>query len=347
MSLQEALKLLRLELGLTQEDLAKKLNRAFVTVNRWENGKGFPSRNNAKTILSIARSNRASEDCISYLTEVLMPDAKRSYSAVAYGFPDIDREFLFQLADSSNNLLYVIEKGSYQLLYANRKAEKEASRNLFEDESSDEERSLSRQMDKRCFHYFRNRNTPCDFCPLAHIDSSGHKDGVFTLPNTDRKYQVHAKTAEMKGRSVYVVYATDITQEDAERNALYQLTNDVPVGVGVYHVYMDDRIELAFMNDRLFRMIGEERGKEIARAGTSHVCLVHPDDKSRLMVEIKSSIAEKRDAGIDVRIRMREHGYQMVHLDAKMIRRGKERFTYYCLFHELDQGERSIEEAYR
>ncbi len=86
MSLQEALKLLRLELGLTQEDLAKKLNRAFVTVNRWENGKGFPSRNNAKTILSIARSNRASEDCISYLTEVLMPDAKRSYSAVAYGF---------------------------------------------------------------------------------------------------------------------------------------------------------------------------------------------------------------------------------------------------------------------
>ncbi|MDY4611336.1 MAG: helix-turn-helix transcriptional regulator [Sphaerochaetaceae bacterium] len=336
MSLQEALKLLRFELGLTQEDLARKLNRAFVTVNRWENGKGFPSRSNAKTILDIARINHVSADCLAYLNEVLLPDVKRSYPATAYGFPDIDREFLFQLADGSDNLLYVVEAGSYQLLYANRKAEKEAARYLSEIGKITEERNLSKQVDKRCFHYFGNGNVPCEFCPLSKIDSSGCADLVYTLPNTIRKYRVHVKSTDMNGRPVYVVYSTDITQEDAERNALYQLTNDIPAGVGIYHVYMDGRIELAFMNNVLFEMIGEERGKAISRNGSSNICLVHPDDKGLLMAEIKNSIAEKRDVSIDMRIKMSENEYHMVHLDGKMIKKAKERFTYYCLFHEKD-----------
>ena len=50
MSIQEALKILRLELGWTQTDLAEKINKTYITVNRWENGKSFPSRANARDV---------------------------------------------------------------------------------------------------------------------------------------------------------------------------------------------------------------------------------------------------------------------------------------------------------
>ncbi len=336
MSVQGALKLLRLELGLTQEDLAKKLNKAFITVNRWENGKGFPSRANARAILDAARNGHASGECIAYLNEMLLPDFKRSVPAVDYGFPDIDRDFLFQLADGSTNALYVIEAENYRMLYANRQAERNAVRFVSENGISTDERRLMEQSDKRCFHYFGNRTEPCPFCPLAEINDKGFTDVILTIPEKKHKLRVHAKKSEMNGKAVYVMYLTDITQEDAERNALYELTNDIPVGVGVYHVYLDGRIELSFMNNILFNMIGEERGKKHKERNSGTVCLDHPEDKPLLMDEIKNSISEKRDISITIRMNTSENQYEMIHIDAKMIRKDTERFTYYCLMKIAD-----------
>lgn len=334
--MQEALKLLRLELGLTQEDLAKKLNRAYVTVSRWENGKGFPSRSNAKTILEVAQKGNASADCVAYLNEVLLPETKRTLTAKAYGFPDIDRDFLFQLADGSTNALYVIDAETYRLLYANRKAESLAVRYLSESGVCTDKRNLTDRADKRCYHYFGNRNAPCEFCPLEKFRSDAFRDVTVTIPESGRSLRVHAKATEMKGRPVYIIYLSDVTQEDAERNVLYELTNDIPAGIGIYHVYMDDRIELAFMNNVLFNMVGEERGKALMKNGPSKICLVHPKDRPALLAEIKRSVAEKRDVGIALRMRMNGGQYQKLRLNAKMIRRSEERFTYYCVFKKLD-----------
>lgn len=337
MSLQEALKLLRMELGLTQNDLAKKLNKAYVTVNRWENGKGFPSRGNAKTILEIARKGRASKECISYLGEVLQPDAKRVLPATAYGFPDIDRDFLFQLADGSTNAMYVIEAGTYRLLYTNRKAEAQAAKFLSEIGVPTSERKLMEQADKRCFHYFGNQDKPCDFCPLAAMEANGFQDVVIPVPKSGRRLHVHARPAEMQGRAVYAVYLTDVTQEDAERGALYALTDDIPAGVGIYHVYKDGRIELAFMNRAMFEMVGEERGKELMQNGPSKICLIHPKDRQVLMGELKNSIAESRPIDLTLRMKMRGGQYQRVRLEARLLRKGGERETYYCLFHRAEE----------
>jgi len=40
----EQVKVLRLKLGLTQEDFAHRLGVTLCTVNRWENNKSIPSR---------------------------------------------------------------------------------------------------------------------------------------------------------------------------------------------------------------------------------------------------------------------------------------------------------------
>lgn len=44
MSFAENVKLVRAELKLSQEDLARELGVSFATINRWENGSYNPSR---------------------------------------------------------------------------------------------------------------------------------------------------------------------------------------------------------------------------------------------------------------------------------------------------------------
>ena len=44
MSFAEKVKLVRNELKLSQEDLARELGVSFATINRWENGSYNPSR---------------------------------------------------------------------------------------------------------------------------------------------------------------------------------------------------------------------------------------------------------------------------------------------------------------
>ena len=44
MSFKEKVKLVRFELKLSQEDLARELGVSFATINRWENGSYNPSR---------------------------------------------------------------------------------------------------------------------------------------------------------------------------------------------------------------------------------------------------------------------------------------------------------------
>ena len=44
MKINEFIKLIRLRLGITQEQLARDLGISFSTINRWENGRTVPSK---------------------------------------------------------------------------------------------------------------------------------------------------------------------------------------------------------------------------------------------------------------------------------------------------------------
>jgi transcriptional regulator with XRE-family HTH domain len=43
-NLQSMIKEVRVQLGLSQEELAHALGMSFASINRWENGKTFPSK---------------------------------------------------------------------------------------------------------------------------------------------------------------------------------------------------------------------------------------------------------------------------------------------------------------
>ena len=57
MSFAEKVKFVRMELKLSQEDLAHKLGVSFATVNRWENGNYNPSRLAKNTFENFCKTN--------------------------------------------------------------------------------------------------------------------------------------------------------------------------------------------------------------------------------------------------------------------------------------------------
>ncbi|OOM81902.1 antitoxin HipB [Clostridium puniceum] len=67
MELSEALKMIRSELGITQEELAKEVHVSFSTVNRWENNKSIPNPIGRVVLLDFFQKRKAS----SYLIEEL------------------------------------------------------------------------------------------------------------------------------------------------------------------------------------------------------------------------------------------------------------------------------------
>lgn len=48
---------IRAKLNITQQELAKKINVSFATVNRWENGKRIPSKRYLYILNELCKEN--------------------------------------------------------------------------------------------------------------------------------------------------------------------------------------------------------------------------------------------------------------------------------------------------
>ena len=67
MALAGILKMIRKELNLTQELLARDLNISFSTLNRWENSRTVPSRLARMRLLDYCIKNGVSTEIVSEL----------------------------------------------------------------------------------------------------------------------------------------------------------------------------------------------------------------------------------------------------------------------------------------
>lgn len=58
MSFGSVVKHVRMQLGLSQEQLARELNISFSTINRWENGKSLPSQMAKELFYVFCKNNK-------------------------------------------------------------------------------------------------------------------------------------------------------------------------------------------------------------------------------------------------------------------------------------------------
>ncbi len=57
MAFNDAVKSIRKQLGITQEQLAHELNVSFSTINRWENGHRIPKKLTIMCLIEFCRKN--------------------------------------------------------------------------------------------------------------------------------------------------------------------------------------------------------------------------------------------------------------------------------------------------
>ena len=67
MELSEIIKTIRLELGLSQEGLARELHVGFTSVNRWENGRTKPNRIARYALIELCKGKNIELDLIETL----------------------------------------------------------------------------------------------------------------------------------------------------------------------------------------------------------------------------------------------------------------------------------------
>jgi transcriptional regulator with XRE-family HTH domain len=70
MTIDEILKAIRKEMGISQESLARELNVSFAAINRWENNKAKPSRLAMLQIKEFAARNSVSEEIADALERI-------------------------------------------------------------------------------------------------------------------------------------------------------------------------------------------------------------------------------------------------------------------------------------
>lgn len=67
MELSEAIKAIRLELGLSQEGLARELHVGFTSVNRWENGHTKPNQIARHALIELCKNKSMEQQLMSLL----------------------------------------------------------------------------------------------------------------------------------------------------------------------------------------------------------------------------------------------------------------------------------------
>ena len=69
MNFAKAVKEIRIELNISQEQLARELHVSFATVNRWENGKNNPNLLAKKAIYDFCKEKEIDEALITHLLD--------------------------------------------------------------------------------------------------------------------------------------------------------------------------------------------------------------------------------------------------------------------------------------
>lgn len=320
MTLQEAIKMLRVELGLTQTELANKLQINYSTISRWEHGKNFPQREVASKVLEIVRKLNVSSECKSYLEEVLMPSRRRIITADQMGFPELDQELLCQVVDGSTNAVYIVDMETYQLVYVNRMTE-----NMFH-------YSFGVSKENRCYKVLRDKDKPCEDCPFQYIESGNIRERLLQSKDGQTYYGVRGKKLVWNNRTIYISYISDVTKEEQYKAAVYDFTNQLPNGVAVYQVYHDGQVKLLHMNNGFYEMLKTTRKESSIQPGFTQFQAVHPEDRQGLQEEIVEAIKQQRVVKQSFRIQIKTGQYREIILRGKKIKEEQDGIIFYCTF---------------
>ena len=156
-----------------------------------------------------------------------------------------EREQSFSIFDNINEMIYVIDTKTHEILFANKRTKQVFGDNLIA---------------KKCFKVFYNTDEACEFCTNKNILTNKNKPYIWEHynPQTKRNYLITDCLIEWPdGRDVRLGFSLDITKQKLAEIALQksekrfkQLVNLLPIGV--YET--DIQMNFKYANNRCLEM---------------------------------------------------------------------------------------------
>lgn len=229
----DVLRVLRIELGLTQMELANALNISFATVSRWELEKTFPARSMLAVVYDFAYKHGVSEECANNLREAMANTKLEKLNLANGNIYAIEHSSLGQLVDESAFPIYVCDMESDEVLYVNKKA--------VEIIGSD----LSKSKSKKCYKYIMHRDSPCTFCHKNKLVNDHFICHDVYSPFYNKLYHTQGKLIQWNGHKAHVHYIFEMDntvhidiqkeKEDNYNKQLYFKTQVIGDSVAAVH----------------------------------------------------------------------------------------------------------------
>ena len=233
-----------------------------------------------------------------------------------------------RLLDLTTAILYVIDKTSHELLFANGTAMNSWGHGDYTAQP--------------CYQYVNGRSEPCPWCSVPQMKNGEcHAEAAYS-PAQDRWFTVDCREIDWYGRAAVAVYARDVTEQQrqrqsiqADRDNLDAILGSIPGGVAVFSA-RDGKIRLDYTNNGFYELHHGSRAYWHAVSDNPLDWLV-PSDRDAFVREFDRVERREKNQGSSTYRVTSEDG--QLHWINNQFRRAYERGGvqyYYATFVDMD-----------
>lgn len=216
---------------------------------------------------------------------------------------------LFQsVAEETADDIYVIEKGNYNLLYANDLKKPYCRKeNRFE---------------QKCYQVLHGKTEPCEFCTLKNQDSCDSARET-TIENNGRFFVTRFREIDWNGIPAYIKFVRDVTEEvksRREKERLEQYFQTVvkylPGGMAVIHHEIGGRMKPEYLSDGFAEMLDMPMDEAWKMYEENALSGVHPEDRDYVRENMNQCIRDKKER-YELQYRLKKGNGDYIWINAK------------------------------
>ncbi|MCI2049760.1 MAG: ATP-binding protein [Lachnospiraceae bacterium] len=267
---------------------------------------------------------------------------------VTYGDDSNEISLYKDVVDNSQTMVYVCDRQSYEVLYANRAARTYGGGD-------------KNQPGCTCYSYIHDRTAPCEDCFM----NTMKRDDLLSRDRFNKKHgtweHLSGKYITWCGHDAFIQYIQDVTEfrtvkkklEDAERaNAEASMAQDImdsiSAGISVLHMPDPDHLSFEYVNQQMFRLLHfseNDNNVAVSRHIKDELVLayisdgfsgIHPDDLERVRKTFHDHFYSEKFTVSDYRALGGDGRYHWLREDVDLREVTPEYRRFYAAYHDVD-----------
>ena len=148
-----------------------------------------------------------------------------------------------QIMDESENMVYISDPDSFELVYMNRALEEQFG-------------TGSKYIGEKCYKVLQGLEEPCPFCTNKYLTKDRYYIWKHYNPVFKKYFELKDKLIEIDGRNMRLEIGTDITETETEHQELERQLSIEETLVECIHT-LSEHMEIDTAINELLRIIGD------------------------------------------------------------------------------------------